>query len=199
MTEDENKIKVFASDDNLKSLGELLSNETSRKIIMNLMHREMYTNEIATKLDIRVSLVIHHLRKLEELGLVEIENKKIKRKGEKHRFFKMNSDIFITLDKDKEDIKKKGILMKIFREGIKFAVIGIAVISTWLSMRTKEQSSEIKSSLKTSSDIVNKTSDIPQPDISPSFHSFVVDPIISISVIIICCSLLLIWVFKKYK
>ena len=130
MTDDENKIKIFASDDNLKSLGELLSNETSRKIIINLMSREMYTNEIATKLDLRVSLVIHHLRKLEELGLLEIENKKIKRKGEEHRFFKMNSDIFITLDKNKEDVAKKGILSRIFREGIKFTLIGIVAFSS---------------------------------------------------------------------
>ena len=125
MTKDDNKIKVFASDDNLKALGELLSNETSRKIIINLMSTEMYTNEIATKLDIRVSLVIHHLRKLEELGLLEIEKKKIKRKGEKHRFFKMNSDLFITLDKTKEEIDKKGILKRIFKVGIKFGVIFI--------------------------------------------------------------------------
>jgi len=126
VNDDDNKIKVFASDDDLKSLGELLSNETSRKIIQNLMKHQMYTNEIATKLDIRVSLVIHHLRKLEKLGLLEIVNKKIKRKGEKHRFFKMNSDIFVTLDKTKEDIEKKGILKKIFREGLKFTVLGVS-------------------------------------------------------------------------
>jgi len=132
MSEDDNKIKIFASDDNLKSLGELLSNETSRKIIKNLMEHQMYTNEIATKLDIRVSLVIHHLKKLEDLGLVEIEDKKIKRKGEKHRFFKINFDIFITLDKNKEDIEKKGILTRIFKEGIKFAVIGILTFSVFM-------------------------------------------------------------------
>lgn len=128
MTDEERKIKIFASDDNLKLLGELLSNETSRKIIVNLMNEQMYTNQIATKLSIRVSLVIHHLRKLEDLGLLDIEDKKIKRKGEDHRFFKMSSDIFITLDKSKEDIESKGILRRIFREGIRFAVIPIAVI-----------------------------------------------------------------------
>lgn len=125
MTDDNNKIKVFGSDDDLKSLGELLSNETSRKIIKNLMEHQMYTNEIATKLDMRVSLVIHHLKKLEELGLLDIVNKKIKRKGEKHRFFTMNSDIFVTLDKTKADIEKNGILKRIFKDGMKFGFIFI--------------------------------------------------------------------------
>jgi len=70
MSDEDNKIKIFASDDNLKSLGELLSNETSRKIIKNLMENEMYTNEIATKLDIRVSLVIHHLKKTRRTWII---------------------------------------------------------------------------------------------------------------------------------
>ncbi len=134
MSEKDNKIKVFASDDNLKSLGELLSNETSRKIIKYLMENEMYTNEISTKLDIRVSLVIHHLKKLEELGLLEITNKKIKRKGEEHRFFKIDSDIFITLDKNKEEVKENGVLNRVFREGTKFAVLGfISTVTLFFS------------------------------------------------------------------
>ena len=126
MTDDYNKIKVFGSDDDLKSLGELLSNETSRKIIKNLMEHEMYTNEIATKLNMRVSLVIHHLKKMEALGLLEITDKKIKRKGEKHRFFKMDSDIFVAFNKTKEEVKKKGILKIFFKEGIKFTVLGVS-------------------------------------------------------------------------
>ncbi len=131
MTDANNKIKIFGSDDDLKSLGELLSNETSRKIIKNLMENQMYTNEIATKLDMRVSLVIHHLKKMESLGLLEITDKKIKRKGEKHRFFTMNSDIFVTLDKTKEDFEKKGILKRIFRDGIKVTAVGIASFIAW--------------------------------------------------------------------
>lgn len=137
MTEDENKIKVFGSDDDLKSLGELLSNETSRKIIKNLMEAEMYTNEIATKLDMRVSLVIHHLKKMEALGLLEITDKKIKRKGENHRFFKMNFDIFITLDNTKENINKKGILKRIFRDSVKFTVlVSVSIMSYFLTRGT---------------------------------------------------------------
>lgn len=126
------KVKVFASDDNLKVLGELLSNDSSRKIIYNLMTREMYTNEISTKLDMRVSLVIHHLKKMENLGMLEISEKKIIKKGQKHRFFKIDSDIFITINKTKENIEKYGILKTIFREGIKFTALGIASMVTFV-------------------------------------------------------------------
>ncbi len=133
MSDDEPKIKVFASDDNLKALGELLSNDSSRSIIYNLMTREMYTNEIATKLDMRVSLVIHHLKKLEDLGLLEITEKKIKRKGQEHRFFQIKSNIFVVIDNTKKDIEEKGILKRIFNDGVKFGAIAIAGFITWSS------------------------------------------------------------------
>ena len=118
MIDEDNTIKIFGSDDDLKSLGELLSNNTSMKIIKTLMVYQMYTNEIATKLDIRVSLVIHHLKKMEALGLLEIENKKIKRKGEKHRFFKINIDIFVTLGKTREMEKEKEAQKKKIKERV---------------------------------------------------------------------------------
>lgn len=136
MSDDEPKIKVFASDDNLKSLGELLSNDSSRSIIYNLMTKEMYTNEISTTLDMRVSLVIHHLKKLEDLGLLEITEKKIKRKGIEHRFFKIKSNIFVVLDNTKEEIKEKGFLQRIFRDGIKFASVGIIGAASWFGTQT---------------------------------------------------------------
>ena len=126
------KIKVFASDDNLKALGELLSNDSSRNIIFNLMNKAMYTNEISTKLDLRVSLVIHHLKKMEDLGLLEITERQIIKKGQQHRFFQIKSNIFITINKTNEDIEKQGFLKTIFKEGIKFAAIGIIAFTSYL-------------------------------------------------------------------
>ncbi|WP_067958259.1 winged helix-turn-helix domain-containing protein [Nitrosopumilus sp. Nsub] len=127
------KIKVFSSDDDkLKILGELLSNKSSRDIIKLLIDKEMYTNEIAKKLELRVSLVIHHLQKMESIGLVEITNKKITEKGEEHRFFRIPNGMLIAPNESYE-IKENGFLKKIFRDGIKFAVIGIsAFIASWI-------------------------------------------------------------------
>jgi predicted transcriptional regulator len=90
-SEDLAKIKVFSSDDEkLKILGELLSNKSSRDIIRSLIDKEMYANEIAKKLDLPRNLVVHHLRKMESIGLLEITNKKIIRKGEEHRFLRFH-------------------------------------------------------------------------------------------------------------
>jgi DNA-binding transcriptional ArsR family regulator len=134
---DFDKIKVFSSDDDkLKILGELLSNKTSRDIIKLLIDKEMYANEIARKLKLRRNLVIHHVRKMEAIGLLEITNKKIIRNGEEHRFFKIPRSMLIVPNESTE-IRKNGILKKIFKDGIKFVSVGIAGIITWFGTQQK--------------------------------------------------------------
>lgn len=116
------KIKVFKpSDESLKLLGELLTNDTSRRIIMTLGESEMYVNKLAEKLDIRVSLVIHHLKKLGELGLLDITEKPISKRTKDHKFFKLSTDVFLSFTEDKEENKLK----KLFKNNIKFTSIGI--------------------------------------------------------------------------
>ena len=143
---DLDSIKVFSSEDEkLKILGELLSNKSSRDIIKLLVYEEMYINEIANKLDMRVSLVIHHLKKLRALGLLQITNKKIVRKGSDHKYFKMIPNMFIILNKQNEQTKKNH-LKRIFRSTVRFsaiiASIGFAAFYyEFLSIRTSETNS----------------------------------------------------------
>ncbi len=143
-------IKIFDADDrSLKILGELLSNDTSRKIIKFLISNESYTNAIATKLDIRISLVIHHLKKMEELGLVEITYKPIIRKGNDHRYFKITSALFVLPNQTKEDVQEKGILRSIFKDGVKFTSIGIAAFIVWINERRRSGISEFSDYVET--------------------------------------------------
>lgn len=125
------KIKIFYIDDSsLKQIGELLSNETSRTIIKELIDREYYTNQLAKKLNIPVSLVIHHLRKLEELNMVDIKQKKLTKKGINRRFFRMRSDILIAKSTKKEGTSTMRI-KNMFREGTRFCTIGLASVASY--------------------------------------------------------------------
>lgn len=125
------KIKIFHIDDSsLKQLGELLGNETSRTIIKELIDKEYYTNELAKKLDIPVSLVIHHLRKLEELDMVDIKQKKITKKGINRRFFRIRSDMIIAKSTKEEETATMRI-KNMFREGTKFCTIGLASVGSY--------------------------------------------------------------------
>ena len=133
--EDFDRIKVFFSkDDKLKILGELLSCKSSRDIIKLLIAEECYTNEIVKKLDLRSGLVIHHLKKMELIGLLEVTNKKIIRKGQEHRFFRIPSGMIIFPEKSKKD---DNLLKKFFKEGTKFVAIGISAILSYSLLDSK--------------------------------------------------------------
>lgn len=139
--DDFDTVKVFTlEDEKLKLLGELLGNKSSRDIIKLLTREEMYTNEIATRLDMRTSLVIHHLKKLKALGLLQVTDKKITRKGIRHRHFKMVPNIFVTLDKTGN---REGRLWKIFNSTVRFSVliVSFALASAYyefFSIKTSE-------------------------------------------------------------
>lgn len=140
------KIKIFHNDDeSLKLLGELLSNESSRKIIRLLIEKEMYANEIAAKLEMRPNLVLHHLKKLEDLGVLMITFNKITKKGKDHRFFKMNSSFFVLPNHSKKEVNDKGFLKSFFKDGIKFAVIGLVSFVSWFLVPNKNNNAQVLS------------------------------------------------------
>lgn len=132
--EKEPEIEIVTDDeDSLKIVGELLSNKTSRDLIKFLMSKSAYKKKISDELGVPFSLVEYHLKKLEKLGLVTITNKKLIKGGVLHKSYKINADGIFIMFNTKEEIKEKGILKKIFREGVKFASIGIAGYFVYLT------------------------------------------------------------------
>ena len=133
------EIKVFGADDrSLKLLGELLSNDTSRKIIRCLIEKQMYTNELATKLDIPISLVIHHLKKLEELNLVDVKEKQITKKTKKHKFFRMSGKIFVLPNDSNVEIREMGSLKRILQEKIRYTIIGVTALFSFVLISNQD-------------------------------------------------------------
>lgn len=197
MDEKENKIKVFGNDEeSLKILGQLLSNETSRKIIGLLTEKEMYTNEISKTLGIQMNLTIHHIQKLEEIGLLTVRHKPIVRKGVDHKFYKVIPNLFVTQSHTTQEMQDNKFFKKFFKEGIKFAVIAFVGAASWITgafniFQVFDKSD--KDSIVDSIMVVNKTTDIIKPEINEQGNFFLVP------IIIIGASLFLIWFSNKYK
>ncbi len=126
------RIKVFSSDESLKVLGEILGNESGRSIVKALISREMYVNEIAKKLGLRPNLVVHHLHKMESIGLVDITYKRITKKGIEHRHFGIPKGLLALPGMQEEDEDR---LLRRILGGVKFVVIGIAGLVP-LALRT---------------------------------------------------------------
>ncbi len=145
--EEDIEIKVFYPEDtkSLKLLGYILSNDTSLAIIRVLLDQELYTNQISIKTGIRVSLVIHHMKKMGEIGILQVRLKRITRKGKEHKFYKINNNILL-LKKSKIALDKNGLFKKIFKNTVKFSAIFISIglSSLWyefLSIKESEMTS----------------------------------------------------------
>ena len=129
----ETEIEVISDDDeSLKVLGELLSNKTSRELMKFLMNKSTYKMKISDEMGVPFSLVEHHLKKMEVLGLVKVTNEKIIKGGVMHKTYKITAHgIFILLNHTKEELKQEGSLKRIFKEGIKIVTVGMVSFLTW--------------------------------------------------------------------
>ena len=72
---DENEdVEIISThDEKVKIVGEILSNDSSRKIL-NLLNasNEMTINEIAQKTGLSLSLVTHHLKRMQSAQIVKV-------------------------------------------------------------------------------------------------------------------------------
>lgn len=201
--ENSTKIKVFGNDDeSLKILGQLLSNETSRKIISCLNGNEMYINQISKACGIQMNLVIHHIKKLEEVGLVTITEKPIVRKGVDHKFYKMVPNVFVNTTQTKEEMKENGFFKKFFKDGIKFMAIIIAAITSFKITEPYEITHKITIPTESQADVTPFSSESINGTASYVTTEIIVGDVLSqffITGIIITLGLFLILINKKRK
>lgn len=121
------KIEVFSSeDDKLKFLGELLSNESSRKLFLLLTTQEMSASEISEKISLRLSSVIHHLNKMQQIGIVEISKIGKNTKNHDVKYYSAKPGIMIFPSQIAEKAKRSKTFVGATKNIMKFATIGIA-------------------------------------------------------------------------
>ena len=137
------KIEIFASDDDkLKFLGELLGNESSRKILLLLTNHEMSANDLSEKTNLRLSLVIHHLNKMQQVGIVKIAKTEKNTKNHDMKYYSAKSGIMIFSKEISEKAKKSKSLSVSLTKIMRFSAIGIAGLASWLITKPSEISND---------------------------------------------------------
>jgi DNA-binding transcriptional ArsR family regulator len=134
----EDTIEILSTDnEKIKLMGEILSNESSRGILELLFDNSMTSNQIAQKTDISLSVVIHHLKKMQELRIIKID--RIEKNSKEHdmKYYIASKFAVIILpsrvyEKAKSSKSLKNLLKRIYT----FAAISIAALVPWLVMRT---------------------------------------------------------------
>ncbi len=123
---------ISTHDEKVKTVGEILSNDSSREIL-NLLNsgNEMTINEIAQKTGLSLSLVTHHIKKMQSVEVVKISKVGRSVKGHKMNYYSATNQSFLIVP-SKEPINTVTSSLKKFS---KFFAIGMAGIVSWMTLR----------------------------------------------------------------
>jgi hypothetical protein len=134
------KINLMSSNDSkLKLLGEILSNESSRKIFVLLTTQKLSAEEISMQTNLQLSLIIHHLNKMLDVGLITINNIGKNSKNRDVKYYVAKTSIMIFPDDVLERAKTSKLFSNTIRKIFRFSSIGMGGIVTWFvtSIATK--------------------------------------------------------------
>ena len=125
--------QVFPNDDDrLKNLGEIFSNESSRKIFTLLLEKELTIMEVSKESGFSANLIIHHLRKMVSSNIVSVTKETKNSRGRPLRFYRAKSAIVIASKDALNHSKPSKSLRKTLEEITRFSMIGIAGVFTWI-------------------------------------------------------------------
>jgi len=129
-------IKILSADDEkIKVVGEVLANDSSRTILRLLSSsKEMAINEIAQEINLSIPLVSHHLKKMQEVGVVKVSRVGTSVKGQKMKYYSATNQSFLITPPERQVHS----LFNSLRKFSKFAAIGMAGLVSWMMIKPNE-------------------------------------------------------------
>lgn len=129
------KIEILSTDDQrIKAVGELLSSDSSRTILKLLFNDHMTANQIAQKTETSLPLVMYHLKKMQDAGIVTISSTGKNTKSHDMKYYTVDKFAIVILPSGmSEKAKSSKSLHNSFNRIYRFATIGGAALATWFS------------------------------------------------------------------
>jgi len=129
------KVDILSTDDEkLKSVGEILSSDSSRKILKLLFNQSLTANEIAQKTDLSLPLVIHHLKKMQSVQVVKITKVGKNIKAHDMKYYTIDKFAIVILPTEmSETAKKSKSLFNSLTRIHRLATLGGVSIAAWFS------------------------------------------------------------------
>ena len=123
------KIEILSTeDDKIKSIGEILSNDSSRSILKLLLDDTMTANQVAQKAGISLPLAIYHIKKMQDLEIIGVATAN----GNDTKYYTSTKFAFIiTSARASERARSSKSLFNSLRKIYRFGAIGIAGLVSW--------------------------------------------------------------------
>ncbi|MDE1813876.1 MAG: winged helix-turn-helix transcriptional regulator [Thaumarchaeota archaeon] len=127
------KVEIFSTDDDkIKAVGEMLTVDASRTILKLLFTDTLTANHIAQKTGMSLQLVRYHLKKMQDLGLVEISKIGKNTKSHDMKYYSATKFAIVIVPSNISDkAKSSKSLLRSFKSIYRFAAIGIAAVASW--------------------------------------------------------------------
>lgn len=141
-----NNIQIYSSDEEqLKFLGQILSNETSRKILQVLFDNELTASEISFETGVSLPLINHHVNTMLQSKIVTISKTTMNSKNQPMKHYIAKSSIVILPKKILQNPKKVKYLSVTLKTILKFTSIGLAGIVFWFLTNSLQNSNQWQS------------------------------------------------------
>lgn len=124
-------------DERLKLIGEILSNESSRNIFKLLISNELTAYEIVKKTNLSLSLVLHHINKMQTAGIAQITKISQTSRNQNMKYYTAKFGIIILPQTASEKAKTSKTFQNSLKKIMKFSIIGLAGIISWFSVQAR--------------------------------------------------------------
>lgn len=144
------KIGIYDTDDErLRVLGEVLITDVSRTILKLLFDETLTANEIAIKTEYSLQLVRYHLKKMQDVGLVEISKIGKNTKAHDMKYYSATKFAIVILpSKFSEKAKSSKLLFNSFKSIYRFGAIGIAAVGAWFATAILQGTGQVSDTSK---------------------------------------------------
>lgn len=129
------KVEILSTEDEkLKAIGEILSSDPSRKILKLLFNQALTANQISQKIEISLPLVIYHLKKMQESGVIKITKIGQNTKSHNMKFYTVDKFAIVILPSEMStSAKKSKSLFNSFTRIHRMATLSVVSIAAWFS------------------------------------------------------------------
>jgi DNA-binding transcriptional ArsR family regulator len=140
------RVEILSTEDQkIKAIGEILSSDSSREILKILFNDALTANQISQKTEISLPLVIYHLKKMQESGVVKITSVGKNTKSHDMKFYTVDKLAIVILpSKMSEPAKQSKSLFNSFTRIHRLATLGGVSIAAWFSSQMIQKATEIK-------------------------------------------------------
>ena len=153
------RVEIISTEDQkMKAIGEILSSDSSRAILKLLFNDSLTANQISQKTEISLPLVIYHLKKMQESGVVKITSVGKNTKSHDMKFYTVDKLAIIILPAQmSEPAKKSKSLFNSFTRIHRLATLGGVSIAAWFSSQIIQKGTETSVNMEEQTPMMSST------------------------------------------